>query len=170
MAVRRRSPAQVPWWKGVLLRLIRLNDSPERVAGGFAIGVFVGVAPTFGFGLLVTGFLAVFLRCNVAAAVVGSASGAPPLIFLFWALSAWVGSFFFGLDFARLYAMFKSGAALRAGGEVFSAYLVGNVFVTAVATALGYWVVLAIMRRAAARKAASSPPRSRSRASRSRRS
>jgi hypothetical protein len=140
-----------PWWRRLFDRLVLLNDSPERVAGGFAIGVFIGVAPTFGLGLILAGFLSALFRCNVAAAIVGSASGAPPMIFGIWILSAWIGALVFGLDPAALYAQFRAGSVWHAGGEVFKAYLVGNVFVTVAATALGYVVILAVMRRMALR-------------------
>ena len=159
--IERTSP---PWWTRLYDSLVLLNDTPGRVAGGFAIGVFVGVAPTFGVGLLLAGFLSALLRCNVAAAVVGSATGAPPLIFLVWIASAWIGAGIFGLDFAPLYVQFKAGAVWHAGKDVFLAYLVGNIFVTLAATALGYAVILAFMKRRARIR-----PRSRGRAGRSRR-
>jgi len=161
-------PAGGPWWKRIYRRLVHLNDSPGRIAGGFAIGVFVGVAPTFGIGLLVAGFLAALFRCNVAAAVVGSAAGAPPFIFAIWILSAWIGALVFGLDYGVLYADFKSGVVWHAGRDVFWAYLVGNVFVTIAATAIGYWLVLAVMRWAAARRRARTPRPSQGRGRRSR--
>ena len=169
MATRGTGRAGLPWWRGLYDRLVLLNDTPGRVAGGFAIGVFVGVAPTFGVGLLLAGFLSALFRCNVAAAIVGSATGAPPLIFLIWIASAWIGAGIVGLDFAPLYAQFKSGAVWHAGKDVFLAYLVGNIFVTLAATAIGYFVILTIMRRRAlARLQLQTPRRSRGRARRSR--
>jgi len=150
-AVRFRRPGPaLPWWKRLYLVLVRLNDSPGRIAGGVAIGVFVGVAPTFGAGLLLAAFLAALFRCNVAAAVVASAAGSPPLIFPVWFVSAWIGSLIFGLDAGALYAEFRSGSVWHAGGEAFKAYFVGNIIVTAVFTTLAYGVVLAVMRRIAA--------------------
>ncbi|MEK7474476.1 MAG: DUF2062 domain-containing protein [Candidatus Coatesbacteria bacterium] len=171
---RRIERTSLPWWTRLYDSLVLLNDSPGRIAGGFAIGVFVGVAPTFGVGLLLAGFLSALFRCNVAAAVVGSVAGAPPLIFLVWFASAWLGAQVFGLDPAALYAQFKAGSVWNAGGAAFKAYIVGNIFVTLAATALGYFVILAIMRRrtrarsrAIARPRARTRPRSRGRGRRS---
>ena len=144
------SNTKLPWWKRFYGQLVLLNDTPERIAGGFAIGVFIGVAPTFGLGLLLSAGLARLFKCNMAAGVVGSMAGAPPVIPLIWLASAWVGAHVLGLDWQVLYSHIQGKNLLVAGREIFVAYLVGNIFVTAAMTAAGYFIILAVMRSRAA--------------------
>jgi uncharacterized protein (DUF2062 family) len=53
-------------WK----KLISLKDSPHAIAGGVAIGVFVGFTPLWGVKTLLCLGLAYLLRCNPIAAVI----------------------------------------------------------------------------------------------------
>lgn len=67
------------------LRFFRLKGSSERVARGFAVGILPNFLPTFGFGVLISGFLARLLGGNLAAGLVGGASLAlvwPALFYL----------------------------------------------------------------------------------------
>jgi hypothetical protein len=76
------------------IRLTRIRGASERVARGFALGLVVNFFPTFGFGVLVSGFLARVLGGNFVAGLVGGATltFAWPLLFL---LNIWTGGFFF---------------------------------------------------------------------------
>ncbi|HEX7125562.1 MAG TPA: DUF2062 domain-containing protein, partial [Thermodesulfobacteriota bacterium] len=51
------------------LRLVRIDDSPEKIGGGVALGVFLGIFPTFGLGLLLAVALAHRVHVNRAAAL-----------------------------------------------------------------------------------------------------
>src|SRR6056297_1739014 len=54
-----------------LLRFIRLRGSPEEIAKGFALGIFIGMTPTFGIQMPLAFFFAWILRENKLAALVG---------------------------------------------------------------------------------------------------
>lgn len=68
-----------------LLRFLRVRDSDERVARGFALGLAFNFFPTFGFGPLVSGFIARVFGGNAIAGIVGgvSLSFVWPLLFYF---------------------------------------------------------------------------------------
>jgi len=51
-------------------KLFSLKDTPHAIAGGVAIGVFVGFTPLFGIKTLLSLGLAYALRCNPIAAVI----------------------------------------------------------------------------------------------------
>jgi len=51
-------------------KLFSLKDTPHAIAGGVAIGVFVGFTPLFGVKTLLSLGLAYALRCNPIAAVI----------------------------------------------------------------------------------------------------
>jgi hypothetical protein len=62
-----------------LIRLFRIKAESERVARGFALGLIVNFFPTFGFGVLISGFFARLFGGNAAAGLVGGA-----LLTFFW--------------------------------------------------------------------------------------
>lgn len=51
-------------------RLLNLRDTPHAIAGGVAIGMFIGFTPLFGIKTLLCLGLAYLLRCNPIAAVI----------------------------------------------------------------------------------------------------
>lgn len=55
----------------------RLPDSPERIALGFACGVYASFTPFFGFHFVVAAALAWVIRANVFASAIGTFVGNP---------------------------------------------------------------------------------------------
>jgi uncharacterized protein (DUF2062 family) len=53
----------------VLRRIVYSKSSTSSIAGGMAIGIFVGLTPTFGFQMIPAAFLAALFRVNILAAV-----------------------------------------------------------------------------------------------------
>lgn len=62
-----------------LIRLFRIRGESERVARGFAVGLVVNFFPTFGLGVLISGFLAKLFGGKAAAGLAGGA-----LLTFFW--------------------------------------------------------------------------------------
>ena len=56
--------------KSLGARLVTLRDTPHAIAGGVAIGVFIGFTPLFGIKTLLSLGVAYLLRCNPIAAVI----------------------------------------------------------------------------------------------------
>lgn len=56
--------------KGLVKKLFSLKDSPHAIAGGVAIGIFIGFTPLWGIKTLLCLGLAYLLRCNPIAAVI----------------------------------------------------------------------------------------------------
>lgn len=61
-------------FKSLTLRVFRVKDASERVARGFALGMVINFVPTFGFGVLVSGFIARLFGGNVIAGIAGGAT------------------------------------------------------------------------------------------------
>ena len=57
-------------FKGLGAKLVTLRDTPHAIAGGVAIGVFIGFTPLFGIKTLLSLGAAFLLRCNPIAAVI----------------------------------------------------------------------------------------------------
>ena len=58
-------------------RISRLSDTPHRIALGLACGVFVCFSPLFGLHFLYAALLALVVRGNVLAAIIGTFAGNP---------------------------------------------------------------------------------------------
>jgi uncharacterized protein (DUF2062 family) len=57
--------------------LLSLRASPHQIALGLAIGVFIGIFPTFGLGGVFIIALATFWKFNIPGALVGTLIGNP---------------------------------------------------------------------------------------------
>ncbi len=154
------------------LRLVRIDDSPEKIAGGVALGVFLGVFPTFGLGLLLAVGLAHRLHVNRVAALLGSVIMNPFTTVPFWTLSAVVGGFIFQVDSAKILGVAKDFESNWAAlfGHLGLVYLAGNTVVSVVLAAAFYPITVRIARvvhdkrrarrhRRAERRAAAIAPR-----------
>lgn len=128
-------------------RLVKIDATPEQVAGGFATGVFTGITPTMGLGALIAAGFAALFRWNLAASVAGNIVGLPPILFGVWAASAALGAWLFGLSYAEAHLAFKSGTVWSSGMQYVWAYIVGNAILAAVSVPLSYWVVLRALQR-----------------------
>lgn len=54
-----------------LIRLIRLRVEPDEIARGMALGLFIGMTPTFGVQIFLALLFAMLLRQNKIAALIG---------------------------------------------------------------------------------------------------
>src|SRR3989304_3270052 len=84
------------------LKILRIDDPPERIARGAAIGVAMGVLPTFGLGALFSLAAAFILKANKAAAVLGPFAANPLTSPFFWTLSVVVGGFIMREDYSTI--------------------------------------------------------------------
>ncbi|MDD5731252.1 MAG: DUF2062 domain-containing protein [Candidatus Omnitrophica bacterium] len=84
------------FFKVIYLKFFRINDSPQKIALGFGLGVFLGVLP--GTGLVASLFLAMLFRLNRASALLGSLLTNTWISFVSFVLSVKVGAFILGLD------------------------------------------------------------------------
>ena len=78
----------------MMARIKRLPDSPNNIAFGVAIGVFVSFSPFFGIHVLLAFLIARFLRVNILAAVLGTFMGNPVTFPIIAALNFSVGGLF----------------------------------------------------------------------------
>ena len=141
-------------------RFIRLQATPESLARGVALGLFISTTPTFGVQTFIALFLAAILRCSKICAVVAaqlSNALTAPFIFL--------GTYYFGavildtpFDRAKLDGLldgFEWGSVWTSGfsaftplwegfRDVFVALWVGGLIVGVILAIIGYFVVLGI--------------------------
>lgn len=127
------------WVRTILL----LRSDTHAIALGFAIGAYIGIFPTFGLGLIIVSFLAIFLKFNVPAAVIGTAI-ANPFLGPFWMfLSVKVGGLITGALHINLEAVEKS--FLNKVFNVGIDYIVGNLAISTVVSLASYFIVKALV-------------------------
>ncbi|MCX5776624.1 MAG: DUF2062 domain-containing protein [Candidatus Firestonebacteria bacterium] len=133
--------------KYMYLKIVRANDTPSKVGAGVAVGVFLGIFPTFGLGLLLAYGIAVLFKINKAAAVAGSLIMNPLTTPFFWMLSAIIGSGLIGAEREFILAELKTGRIFKALGPAFYAYMLGNILISLVFSVVSYFITLEIIRR-----------------------
>ena len=72
--------------------LLHVNDTPERTAGAFALGVFLGFSPFLGLHTIVAIVLAFFLNMNRVAVLLGVYSNLPWIIAPYYAFTTMLGA------------------------------------------------------------------------------
>lgn len=83
------------------LKVIRINDTPHRIAGGIALGVFLGVLP--GAGPVASLVLAYLLQVNRAAALAGSLLTNSWFSVITFVLSIKIGALLTGSKWQQIY-------------------------------------------------------------------
>lgn len=94
------------FFKIAYLKIIRINDSPHKIAGGFALGVFLGILP--GAGPMASILLAYLFQVNRAAALAGSLLTNAWFSVITFAFAVKIGAFLTGTRWQQLYANAKA--------------------------------------------------------------
>jgi len=144
--------------------IVSLHGSPEAIAMGAAIGVFVAFTPTVGFQMLIGALLATLVGANRPAAVIPAWITNPITIPPIFALTYWVGRLMLGgpdvsevygrlVDVVRGFGQLNFYAIhehllefLKIGVEVYVPMMVGGVLVGAVCGGITYPLALRAVR------------------------
>lgn len=78
-------------------RVHRLPDTPEKIARGISVGLFVTFSPFFGLHFLIAAMIALVVRANMVAAVLATFVGNPLTFFAIGAVSLNLGRWMLGL-------------------------------------------------------------------------
>jgi len=145
-------------------RFIRLQASPESLARGVALGLFISTTPTMGLQTFIALFLAAIFRCSKICAVVAAQftnALTGPFIFLgtYYLGSVILDSPFDQAKLDNLLDRFQWGKVwelgfsvfpelwdglVSLGPSVFASLTVGGLIVGAILAGIGYFVVLGI--------------------------
>lgn len=75
--------------------LLRVNDTPERTALAYAIGVFLAFSPFFGLHTILGIVVAFLFGLNRVAVIVGVYTNTPWTVVPFYAFATYFGRFFY---------------------------------------------------------------------------
>jgi uncharacterized protein (DUF2062 family) len=139
----------IRFFKLIWTRLARINDSPQRIALGFGLGVFTGVMPFA--GPIAALFLATVFRVNRASALMGSLITNTWFSVVTLGLSVHIGSALTGLNWKDVYGewttLVKNNQWRHLLSEsgiiavVIAGYLIVSLAVAAIAYAAGLIIV-----------------------------
>ena len=124
----------------IYLRLVRVGGDPVHIGLGFAVGVFLGIFPTFGAGTPLALLIASVLRWNRIAAVVGSLVMNPFTTPFFWSLSGSLGAALFRADAKKVLQSAGNGERLKSLSEAALIYLAGNTLIALAGAVVSYFV------------------------------
>jgi uncharacterized protein (DUF2062 family) len=139
--------AKIPSFRLLLKQVLHLQESPQRTALAFAIGVFIGFSPLYGLHTVMVFFCAWALRLNLLALMAGAFLNNPWTVVPILGATYWVGALLLGrsdspsfdwqdVSFSAIYAQVMPYATpFFLGGLVLS--LLGS----AVAYPLAYFFV-----------------------------
>jgi uncharacterized protein (DUF2062 family) len=138
------------FFKFVYLKLFRINDTPQKIALGFGLGVFLGILP--GTGPIAALCCALLFRLNRIAALLGSLLTNTWISFVSFIPAVKIGSSVLSLDWQKVYQdwsaflkdfrwanLFKLGAL-----EIALPVLMGFLIISLILGLLAYvvaWVV-----------------------------
>ena len=128
-----------------LLRLLRLRKTPDEIAKGLALGVFIGMTPTFGFQMVLAVFFALLLKENRISALVGVWVTNPLTAPFIYAIEYETGRLLLGMERMRLPNEFSLGAFKHIGFEVLLPLGLGSLIYGILCGSLAYALTLRLI-------------------------
>lgn len=141
----RKRPRPIPErfrriFRYIYLRLVRVGGDPVHIGLGFAVGVFLGIFPTFGVGTPLALLIASLLRWNRISAVLGSLVMNPFTTPFFWTLSGSLGAAIFRADAKMVLQSVGNGERMKSLSEAALIYLTGNTLIALTGAVVSYFV------------------------------
>jgi uncharacterized protein (DUF2062 family) len=141
-------------WRGIgflrqsklmLVRFVRLRALPEEIAKGIALGIFIGMTPTFGLQMIIAIFLAYLLKENRLAAILGVWITNPVTAPAIYAIEYEVGRILLGMQRVDLPREFSFGAFAHLSYEVIGPLWVGGLVAGLLVGGLAYFLTLRLV-------------------------
>lgn len=122
---------------------------PDRVAAGWALGMFIGCAIPFGMQLVVAIPLALMMRVSKIGATIGTFITNPITIWFIYPAQTWaVYNLIFGnREMGELPTEWTRQAVMAMSGPVIASFFLGGILLALVLSPITYFVVLAIVKR-----------------------
>ncbi|OQY18354.1 MAG: hypothetical protein B6I36_07200 [Desulfobacteraceae bacterium 4572_35.1] len=128
--------------KLMMLRLLRLQDQPDEIAKGFALGIFVGMTPTLGAQMLIAVFFAMLLRQNKIAAAVAVWISNPLTAPFIYGLEYETGRLLLGMEHVHFFSHISAEAITELGCDLLIPMWFASFLYGAILSTLSYAIVL----------------------------
>ncbi|MGQ9705413.1 MAG: DUF2062 domain-containing protein [bacterium] len=140
------------WIKRIYKKIVEQYAEPREIATGAAVGVFIGIFPTFGFGGLLALALSWVFKYNRASAILASAIMNPITSPFFWFISLFIGVMIWGEDVNFYTNIYKNEGIVQLVKEGAVVYFTGNIIVSILCSVVVWLLVYFEARRAKQRR------------------
>jgi uncharacterized protein len=124
---------------GILRNLLSQRASPHQIAVGFAVGVFVGIFPSFGLGALLILALSSVWKFNFPAALIGTVMGNPLFAPIWITLTCLVT----GISPSEIKLPRENFQQILAHySQIGLQYLLGNIGISLAAAIISYFIII----------------------------
>lgn len=124
------------------VRFVRLRGAPEEIAKGLALGIFIGMTPTFGFQMPLAILSAVLFKENKLAAILGVWITNPLTAPIIYAMEYESGRLLMGWERVRLPHELSFSALGKVGIDVMVPMWLGGVIFGLLCGAISYALTL----------------------------
>ena len=125
-----------------LIRLVRLRAEPDAIARGMALGLFIGMTPTFGVQMFLALIFAFILRQNKIAALIGVWNTNPLTAPFIYGMEYEVGRLFLGMSHPETPIAFSLEAMTTLGWQLAAPLAVGSLVLGIPVALIGYALTL----------------------------
>ncbi|TCK02881.1 hypothetical protein CLV27_1594 [Phorcysia thermohydrogeniphila] len=136
--------------KYYLNKLLEMKESPDEMAKGLALGVFIGFLPINGFQVLIAVTIAALTRVSKMAAAIGTHVTNPWTTIPVLIIDYYVGCFLLGRKACTPHVDFTSLSSLiSAGKEIILPMFVGGIFLGTIFSVLSYFGIKKLLEKEA---------------------
>jgi|YelNatPaOPRAMG01_1025707.scaffolds.fasta_scaffold92394_2 uncharacterized protein (DUF2062 family) len=145
--------------KALFKKLLCIDDTPERTAFAFSIGIFIGFSPFLGFHTLGALAISFLFNLNRLAILVGVWFNTPWWLVPYYLFATKIGMLFLGysIDWERMKEIFQIGMkigfihsyfwkSLASQGKLLLCFLIGSLCLSAILSLLAYPLCLKLIR------------------------
>lgn len=125
-----------------LIKLVRLRVEPDEIARGMALGLFIGMTPTFGVQMILALIFAFIFRQNRIAALIGVWNTNPVTAPFIYGTEYEVGRVLLGMPYPDANIEFTFEAMKQLGWQLASPLCLGSLVLGIPVTIVGYALTL----------------------------
>lgn len=145
--------------KHIIKRLLLLNDTPERIALAFSLGVFLAFSPLLGLHTVLALIFSFLFGLNRVAVLIGVFVNNPWTLIPIYGAGTWLGGLFVGfpsrpsLPAFELSSLYSSSFWIELAGQwpILKPMVLGSTILSFPAAILSYIAVLYMIRQLRAR-------------------
>ncbi|WP_196890677.1 DUF2062 domain-containing protein [Aureivirga marina] len=131
--------------------IFKIEDHPEKIAKGFAMGSFIGMMPIPGFQVLVSLAFASLFKLNKKAACVAVFNTNLVTGLFIFSFNYWLGKKILGIEsgftFPEKLDIHFISTIFKAGSEVYISLIVGGIVTGIVFAIIAYYILKNILSR-----------------------